>query len=195
MQVLLQQNMDQPKNQTLVRTILLLVDNFWPFQLFKNVSIFVVERRIDFWQNRVKQQMFILALFFLRLPRPGGEPGIFLGYYFLSQMQCLRPLGYCAPYLFLHYWTKLTPPGNFFSLLSSMEQKLVGICRSRKGALRNFTCFQVFYLILCFTIFLSGLVIDDVRVVLVGLGCQASKASVARTGWQPNPSRTCSYCT
>ena len=36
------------------------------------------------------------------------------------------------------------------------------------------------------TKFLCGLVIDDVRVALVGLGCQASKASVPRRGWQPS---------
>ena len=35
-----------------------------------------------------------------------------------------------------------------------------------------------------------GLVIDDVRVVLVGLRYEAS---VHQTGWHPNPTRTCSY--
>ena len=38
--------------------------------------------------------------------------------------------------------------------------------------------------------FLFGLIVDDVRVVLVGLGCRASAASVPRRGWQPNPTRT-----
>ena len=34
---------------------------------------------------------------FFRLPRPGGKPGIFMVFiYFLSRLQCLRPLGYCA---------------------------------------------------------------------------------------------------
>ena len=35
-----------------------------------------------------------------KVPRPGGEPGIFLFFiYFLSFKQCLRPLGHCAPHL------------------------------------------------------------------------------------------------
>ena len=37
-----------------------------------------------------------------RLPRPGGKPGIFrLQTIFFSQMLCLRPLGYCAPFFFV----------------------------------------------------------------------------------------------
>ena len=36
----------------------------------------------------------------------------------------------------------------------------------------------------------SGLVIDDVRVVLVGLSYEAR---VPQTGWHPNRTRTCSY--
>ena len=35
---------------------------------------------------------------FLKVHRSGGEPGIFFIFiYFLSQLQHLRPLGYCAP--------------------------------------------------------------------------------------------------
>ena len=42
-------------------------------------------------------KLFILIL--KRLPRPGGEPGIFFIFiYFLYQLQCLRPLDYCAPH-------------------------------------------------------------------------------------------------
>ena len=41
-----------------------------------------------------------LDSFFLKVPRPGGEPGIFLVFvYFLSLKQCLIPLGYCAPFI------------------------------------------------------------------------------------------------
>ena len=39
-----------------------------------------------------------MVLCLKRLPRPAGEPGIFFIFvYFLSQLQRLRPLGYCAP--------------------------------------------------------------------------------------------------
>ena len=41
--------------------------------------------------------------------------------------------------------------------------------------------------------FSSGLVVDDVRVLLDGLGCQASLSSLPRKGWQLNPSETCSH--
>ena len=43
--------------------------------------------------------------------------------------------------------------------------------------------------------FHRGFVIDDVRVVLDGLGCQASKASVPQRGWHPNTTRICSHFT
>ena len=37
--------------------------------------------------------------FFLKVPRSGGEPGIFLIFSFIfSHKQRLRPLGYCAPH-------------------------------------------------------------------------------------------------
>ena len=36
--------------------------------------------------------------FFAKVPSYGGEPGIFqISVYFLSQLQHLGPLGYCAP--------------------------------------------------------------------------------------------------
>ena len=39
-----------------------------------------------------------LQAIFLKVPRLGGELGIFMIFvYFLSQLQRLRPLGYCAP--------------------------------------------------------------------------------------------------
>ena len=34
---------------------------------------------------------------FLKVPRSGGAPGISFYVYFLSQLQRLRSLGYCAP--------------------------------------------------------------------------------------------------
>ena len=37
--------------------------------------------------------------FFLKVPRSGGKPGIFLSFSFIfSHKQRLRPLGYCAPH-------------------------------------------------------------------------------------------------
>ena len=46
------------------------------------------------WISKVPKRL----CFFSKVPRSGGEPGISLIIvYFLSQMQRLRPLGYCAP--------------------------------------------------------------------------------------------------
>ena len=42
---------------------------------------------------------FTIVAYFKKVPRPGGEPGIFWFFvYFLSLKQRLRPLGYCAPH-------------------------------------------------------------------------------------------------
>ena len=62
-------------------------------------------------------------LFFKGCPGQGGKPGIFwFLFIFLSQLQRLRPLGYCAP----------PPPGDLFVLVFFLSQiqsvKPLGYC-------------------------------------------------------------------
>ena len=56
-----------------------------------------------------ERHSFHIHVFFLKVPRSGGEPGIFLSFSFIfSHKQRLRPLGYCAPNypcVFLHLGT------------------------------------------------------------------------------------------
>ena len=71
----------------------------WVIELFSGFLIYIITKWIFTNLNRTRK-IGSAIFFFFKGVQVGGEPGIFLNFvYFLSQMQRLRPLGYCAPNL------------------------------------------------------------------------------------------------
>ena len=64
----------------------------------RELMIHILRRRPFFLFNLFLSLIRISSIFFLKVPKSGGEPAIFFIFiHFLSQFQCLRPLGYCTP--------------------------------------------------------------------------------------------------
>ena len=98
------------------RTSQVLTWSWWMYYLVEGSSFwsnsYVCRDSIVQLANKKESKRFLEGVnikrsFFLKVPRPGGEPGIFWFFiYFLSLKQRLRPLGCCAPLLKIIWVTK-----------------------------------------------------------------------------------------